>query len=94
MSALERKPEALDSAPDKDLGPGTDWRGIARGPLQLAWRLDFPEATRAGPRTPRYNLRGIPIFLLQLEKNWEIVPSTRDEALLQCGFSRDIPPSL
>ena len=94
MSALERKPEALDSAPDKDLGPGTDWRGIARGPSQLAWRLDFPEATRAGPRTPRYNLRGIPIFLLQLEKNWEIVPSTRDEALLQCGFSRDNLPSV
>ena len=94
MSALERKPEAPDSAPDKDLGPGTDWRGIARGPSQLAWRLDFPEATRAGPRTPCYNLRGIPIFLPQLEKNWEIVPSMRDEALLHCGFSRDIPLSL
>ena len=94
MSALERKPEALDSAPDKDLGPGTDWRGIARGPLQLAWRLDFPEATRAGPRTPRYNLRGIPIFLLQLEKKQEFFPSRQDEALFSYSVSREIPPSL
>ena len=26
------KPEVLASAPDEDLGPGTDWRGILRGP--------------------------------------------------------------
>ena len=24
MSALERKPQVLDSTPDEDLGPGTD----------------------------------------------------------------------
>ena len=35
--------------PDVVLGPGTDWRGIPRGPSQLAWRLAFPEATQAGP---------------------------------------------
>ena len=45
MSALERNTELLASAADEDLGPSTDWRGIWRGPLQLAWRLDFPEAT-------------------------------------------------
>jgi len=28
----ERKPEVLASAPDEDLGPGTDWKGIPRGP--------------------------------------------------------------
>ena len=47
--ALERNPEVLASNPDEDLGPSTDWRGISRGPSQLAWRLDFPEATRMGP---------------------------------------------
>ena len=49
MSVMERKPEVLTSAPDEDLGPGTDWREIPRGPSQLAWRLDFPEATQVGP---------------------------------------------
>ena len=49
MSAVERKTEVADSAPDEDLGLGTDWRGILRGPTHLAWRLDFPEATQVGP---------------------------------------------
>ena len=49
MAALKRKSEAAASPPDEDLGSGTDWRGIPRGPSQLTWRLDFPEATRAGP---------------------------------------------
>ena len=49
MSALERKPQVPASAPDEDLGPSTDWRGIPRGPSQLTWKLAFPEATRAGP---------------------------------------------
>ena len=49
MSALERNPEVLASAPVEDLGLGTDWSGIPRGPSQLAWRMDFPEAPRAGP---------------------------------------------
>ena len=43
-STLERKPEVLASAPIEDLGSGTNWRGIPRGPSQLAWRLEFPEA--------------------------------------------------
>ena len=49
MSALERNPEVLASPPDEDTEPEIDWRGISRGPLQLTWRLDYPEATRAGP---------------------------------------------
>ena len=94
MSALERKPEDPDSAPDEDLGPGTNWKGILRGPSQLAWRLDFPEATGVGPLGPRHNSRGTPCSLPQLEKNHEILHSTRDEALFHCGVSREIPPSL
>ena len=94
MSALERKPEDPDSAPDEDLGPGTNWKGILRGPSQLAWRLDFPEATQAGSLGPCRNSRGTPSSLLQLEKNHEILHSMRDEALFHCGVSREIPPSL
>ena len=45
MSALDMNTEVLASTPDEELGPGTDCRGILRGPSQLAWRLAFPEAT-------------------------------------------------
>ena len=94
MSVLERKPEVLTSAPDEDLGPGTDWREILRGSSQLAWRLDFPEATKAGPWVPCHNSKGTTSFLPQLEKNREILPSTRDKALFHCDVSREIPSSL
>ena len=94
MSALERKPEDPDSAPDEDLGPDTNWKGILRGPSQLSWRLDFPEATRAGSLGPCRNSRGTPSSLPQLEKNQEILPSVRDEALFRCRVSREILPSL
>ena len=33
-------------------------------------------------------------MLPQLEKNQEILPSMRDEALFCCGISREIPPAL
>ena len=49
MSALERKPQVLASTPDEVLGPGIDWRGIPRGPSQLACRLAFPDATCGVP---------------------------------------------
>ena len=49
MPALERKREVLASNSDEDLGISTDWRGIPRCSSQLAWRLDFLEATRAVP---------------------------------------------
>ena len=45
MSALERKPQVLARAPVRDIGPGTDWRGIPRSPSQLVWRLASPEDT-------------------------------------------------
>ena len=49
MLALENKPVFPAYTRDEDLGPCTSWRGIERGPWQLAWRLDFSEATRADP---------------------------------------------
>ena len=47
-----------------------------------------------GSRGSRQNSRGTPSFLLQLEKNLEILPSTRDDALFPSGVSREISPSL
>ena len=52
MSALEKKPEFLASTPDEDLCISSDFRGILRGPSRLVWRLDLPEASRAGPLGP------------------------------------------
>ena len=49
MSALEKNPDILASTTDEEFSPGTDWRGIPRGPSQHAWRLDYTEATQAGP---------------------------------------------
>ena len=49
MSALERNPQLPAPTTHMVLGPGIDGRGIPRGPMQLAWGLSFPEATRAGP---------------------------------------------
>ena len=49
MSALERNPEVVASAPDEDLGPSSDWRGILRGPSHLSWGRELPEATQVGP---------------------------------------------
>ena len=90
MSALERNLDILASAPDENLAPGTNWRGILRGPSQISWRLDSPEATQAGPLDPQSNSIGTPNFLPQLVKN-QIIHSTRDESLFHCGISREIP---
>ena len=57
MSALERNPLVLAPTPNKVLGPGIDGEEYREAPEQLAWGLDFPEATRAGPRGPRRNSR-------------------------------------
>ena len=58
MVALERNPQVLALTAHKALGPGTNWRGIPRGPLQLAWSLAFPEATRTGPLGLHHNSIG------------------------------------
>ena len=94
MPALERNPEVLASTPDEELDHGSEWRGIPRGPWQLAWRLDFPEATQACSQGLRPNSRGIPSFLPKFLKNQEILSSTRDEALVHCSVLREISPSL
>ena len=49
---LAASTEVPASLPDEDQGPGTDWRAIPRGPSQLAWRLDFPEAYEQVPEDP------------------------------------------
>ena len=67
MSELERNPDVPASKRDEVLCPCTDWRGIPRGPSQIEWRLDFPEATRAGVRSPS-----------QLERNSKFPSVTRE----------------
>ena len=57
MSALEWNPPVPAPTLHKVLGPSIDGRGLPRGPMQLAWGLAFPEATRAGPRGPRRKSR-------------------------------------
>ena len=49
MSALEMNPQVPAPTPHKVLGPGIDGEEYREAPEQLAWGLDFPEATRAGP---------------------------------------------
>ena len=88
------KSYVLTSKVTEAIGPCADWRGIPRGPSQLAWRLDFPEETWSGTWRLSRNSRGTPSFLPQLEKNQEILPSTQDEALFSCSILREIPPSL
>ena len=46
-------------------------------PEQLAWGLDFPEATSRVPEVPVVSQEHLP----QLEKIQEVLPSRRDEAL-------------
>ena len=92
--ALEKKPEVLGATPDENICLGRDFKGIPRGPSQLAWRLDFPEETWSSTWRLCRNSRGTPNFLPQLKKNQEILPSTRDEALFSCSILREIPPSL
>ena len=67
MSELKRKLEVPASTRDEAVCPGTDWRGIPRGPSQLEWRLDLPEATRVVLRS-----------VLQFETNPKFPAVTRE----------------
>ena len=82
--------EFLDTSLHKVYLPCSDSRAILSSPSQLEWKLDFSEETQEVPRVPRHNSR-IP---QQLEKNHEVPPSLRDEALSLCSVSREIPRSL
>ena len=93
ISALERKLEVLVSTPDEDLSPITEWRGIPRGHLEVAWRLDLPDAPQEGHWGPRRNSRGTPSFLPQLEENQEFSPQCEMRPFSSAA-SREIPPSL
>ena len=59
-----------------------DSREMLLSPSQIEWRLDFPGATREAPRVPHHNSTETPYVAWQLEKNHEIPPSSRLEALL------------
>ena len=62
--------------------PCSESRAKLCSPSQLEWKLDFPGTTRESPLVPRGNLRKTPNVAQQFEKNYEICPSSRDEALL------------
>ena len=74
MSTSERNPDLPPSTPDEVLSKGSNWSGIPRGPSQRVWRLDFPEATRAGPWGPCSNLRETLSFLPHSRKTRRISP--------------------
>ena len=90
LSPLERNTEFLATSLDEVYLPCSDSRAIPRSPSQLQWRLDFPRAPRVVLCAPRRNSRIPP----QLEKNHEVAPSSRDEALSHCSISREVPHSL
>ena len=52
MLPWEQNPEVPASTLDEDLGHSSDCTGILRGPSQLAWRLDIPEAHERVPEVP------------------------------------------
>ena len=56
--------------------------------------MTFLRPPKTRPSFPRRNSTGTPRLLLQLEKNHESLPSTRDKALFCCCVSREIPPSV
>lgn len=70
------------STPEEELGPGSDFRGIPRGPRDFTWNLDLLKAPLSGDPEVSIVTRG-PI---QLEKTREILHSTRAVALFLCGF--------
>ena len=56
--------------------PCSDSRTIHSSPLQLKWRLGFPGVTPEAPGIARRYSR----ILLQVKRNQEIPPSSRDQA--------------
>ena len=88
--ATGRNMEFLDTILDEDYFPCSVLRPIPSSTSRLECRLDFPGATREAPGVPRQTLR----ILLQLEKNHEVLPLSRDEAISRCRVSREIPHSL
>ena len=74
--------EFLDTSLDDVYLPFGDSRAIPSLSSQLKWRLDFPGAKREASLVPHRNRRKTPHVALQLEKNHEILPSSRDKALL------------
>ena len=88
--ATGRNMEFLDTTLDEAYLPCSVSRKIPSSISRLEWRLDFPGATREAPRIPCQTSRIPP----QLEKNLEVLPSSRDEAIARCRVSREISHSL
>ena len=93
MSALEGNTGVLAATPDEDLGPGTYWRGILRGPSQLAWDWTFLSQHEQVPEIPVIT-REEPQVSHRNSRKSEILSSMRDEAFFHCGILREIPLSL
>ena len=49
MSTMERNPQVPAPIPHKVLGPSIDGEESREAAEQLAWGLEFSDATRAGP---------------------------------------------
>ena len=90
MSALVRTHRVLASAPDKDLGPGADRRGIREAPHNSYGELPFLRPQQRVPEIPVVTQKGP----AATRENQEILPSSQYEALFHCGISREITPSL
>ena len=80
MSALERNPEVWASAPDEDLGPGTDSTFARRIDSENNGRCDSPVEPREKATDPYVNPTGNLTLLFQLERRADLHVSTRVEA--------------
>ena len=60
-------------------------QSIPSSPSQLEWRLDFPETTWEAPWFPCGTWRILLSHPPQVETNYQIPPSNRDEAQFSCS---------
>ena len=100
LGRLQKYPKIHVSTGEESSGSGThstqglrpciDGRGIPRGPRATRMGLAFPEANKAGLRSPVVSREHLP----QLEKIQDVLPSRRDEAHFRSGVSRLITTNL
>ena len=88
---LKKNHDIPPSKLDEALFPCSALKAIQSSQLKCERRLDSLYAFQEVPRVTRRNLRGIPSFLLQLEKSPVFPTSSRDEGQFPCFNSRGIP---